>query len=291
MQIGSQPPRPSPREAGGGRGGGERGRGRGPGGSGEERGSGARRPPALRPAQGAAGRVRSPPSGLWRAGTPRLPKLPRPLLLLLSPPPPAAGMCSSLASILRAPRPTRSPGRPPTPPPGLPPPSGAELPRGGLPGVAELHSDTGVGLAASAAGPGAPRVRAARCTCSSAGPQPTLGQHSLGETNPSAARRASGRARLAPRRRRPSQTPASCAAAAASPGPGGSGRTGLLRLPGPSTRREGNATSRSGFEIAPSRRSPVALGELKRETASEISGAPYPNTAALGVSGCRVGAV
>lgn len=68
------------------------------------------------------------------------------------------------------------------------------------------------------------RARAMRCTCSSAGPQPTLGQRSPGETNPSAAQRASSRARLAPAARgstQPlplpplSQTPASDAGAGA----------------------------------------------------------------------------
>ncbi|MEJ1276691.1 hypothetical protein NN561_007600 [Cricetulus griseus] len=46
-----------------------------------------------------------------------------------------------------------------------------------------------------------------RCTCSSAGPQPTLGQRSPGETNPSAAQRASGRARLVPTARGSAQPP------------------------------------------------------------------------------------
>lgn len=78
MQIGSLPPRPSPREAGGGRGGEERGRGQGPGrGRLGARKRGETGPPAPPAGQGAAGRVCSPPSGLLRAGAPRL------LLLLL----------------------------------------------------------------------------------------------------------------------------------------------------------------------------------------------------------------
>lgn len=137
MQIGSLPPRPSPREAGGGRGGKERGRGRGPG-----RGRrGARKrdetgpgPRAPRAGQGAAGSVCSPPSGLLRAGAPRLPLLPLP---------PAGCMRSSRAGILRARRPARSPGRPPAPPRSFAPPSGAEPAGRGLRGAGEPHSDTG----------------------------------------------------------------------------------------------------------------------------------------------------
>ena len=181
MQIGSLPPRPSPREAGGGRGGEERGRGRGPGrgraGEGAARSSeeGLDWPPALPAGQGAAGRVCSLASGLLRAGAPRL------LLLLLLPP--AACMRSSRAGILRAPHPAGSPGRPPAPPLGLAPPSGAERAGRGTPGTGEPHSDTGgpawppplAGPAAPRSSAAAPRVRAVRCTCSSAGPQPTLG--------------------------------------------------------------------------------------------------------------------
>lgn len=80
-----------------------------------------------------------------------------------------------------------------------------------------------------------------RCTCSSAGPQPTLGQRSPGETNPSAAQRASSRARLAPAARgstQPlplpplSQTPASDAGAGARErGTRGRTPTSMQRIP------------------------------------------------------------
>lgn len=80
-----------------------------------------------------------------------------------------------------------------------------------------------------------------RCTCSSAGPQPTLGQRSPGETNPSAAQRASSRARLAPAARgstQPlplpplSQTPTSDAGAGARErGTRGRTPTSMQRIP------------------------------------------------------------
>lgn len=238
MQIGSLPPRPSPREAGDGRGGEDGGGDAGRGGGGEALGRGARPAPAPPAGQGEAGRVCSPPRCLLRAGVPRLPvvlmlmlpwmlMLMLPLALML----PAACVRSSLAGILGAPRPARSLGRPAAPP--LPPPqiltspSGARESSRWMLGADKPHSDTGGQPSSPSPSParrdarwlhGEPR----RCTCSSAGPQPTLDQRSPGETNPSAARRASDPARLAPAARGSapllppppvSQTPASYAAA------------------------------------------------------------------------------
>lgn len=284
-------PAPTPLPPRGGRRAGrrERGRGRGRGGGGEERARGARRAP------GAAGRSGSGGARLQPAKRPPARRGPAPAatarrLLALQP--------------RRHPRgaaPGRSPGRPPAPLLGLAPPSGAEPAGCGMQDAGEPHSDTGgPAWLPPLARPGAPRssaaaplVQAARCTCSSAGPQPTLGQHSPGETNPSAARRASGRARLDPAAcgsalppPPESQTPASCAAAA-SPGPGAHGApaAGAVGSAGEGTRRELGITLR--------RRSPVALGEVKRETASGIPGYadPGPEASPGGFYGCRAGAV
>ena len=112
----------------------------------------------------------------------------------------------------------------------------------------------------------APRVRAARCTCSSAGPQPTLGQHCLRKTNPSAARRASGRARLAP---------AACGSApaplpkrvklqrAAPPRARGRGRTGLSAEGAVRPAAEGIPSARRRFGHCPA---PLPVHTPKWET-------------------------
>ncbi|XP_058398726.1 uncharacterized protein LOC131406876 [Diceros bicornis minor] len=130
----------------------------------------------------------------------------------------------------------------------------------------------------------APRVRAARCTCSSAGPQPTLGQHSRGETNPSAARRASGPARRAPAAA--SQTPASCAAASASPAGAHGLRAGAAEPPRRGARQPQRIRNRSW---APR---PLTPGEVKRGTASGMPGDAHPGRRRLQAgSGGRAGAV
>lgn len=214
MQIGSLPPRPSPREAGGGRGGEERGRGRGRGGGGEERGRGARRAP------GASGRSESGGARLQPAKRPPARRDPAP------------AAAAAAARRLRALQPRRHPrGTAPDPLPGAPV-RAAPGPRAAFSGPAGRSRGAGCPPAAFRhRGPAWPprssaaarRARAVRCTCSSAGRQPTLGQHSPGETNPSAARRASGPARLAPAARcsaplpppPESQTPANGAAVAA----------------------------------------------------------------------------
>lgn len=151
-------PAPTPLPPRGGRRAGRRGAGEG-----TRAGEGAARsaeegrdgPPAPPAGQGAAGRVCSPPSGLLRAGAPRLLLLlvlllllllpPLPLLLLPLPLPPLPAACkrSSRAGILGAPRPARSPWRPPAPPLGLEPRSRAEPAGRGIPGAGEPHSDTG----------------------------------------------------------------------------------------------------------------------------------------------------
>ncbi|XP_077801705.1 uncharacterized protein LOC144331013 [Macaca mulatta] len=213
MQIGSLPPRPSPREAGGGRGGEERGRGRGRGGGGEERGRGARRAP------GASGRSESGGARLQPAKRPPARRGPAPA-------------AAAAARRLRALQPRRHPrGTAPDPLPGAPV-RAAPGPRTAFSGPAGRSRGASCQPAAFRhRGPAWPprssaaarRARAVRCTCSSAGRQPTLGQHSPGETNPSAARRASGLAPLAPAVRcsaplpppPESQTPANGAAVAA----------------------------------------------------------------------------
>jgi hypothetical protein len=160
MQIGSLPPRPSPREAGGGRGGEDGGGDAGRGGGGEALGRGARPARAPPAGQGAAGRVCSPPRCLLRDGVPRLPVvLMLPLMLMLMLPwmlmlmlplvlmLPAACVRSSLAGILGAPRPARSLGRPAAPPLSPPQiltsPSGAPASSSWMLGADKPHSDTG----------------------------------------------------------------------------------------------------------------------------------------------------
>jgi hypothetical protein len=223
MQIGSLPPRPSPREAGGGRGGAQRSGGgdAGRGGGGEERGEGRAGPPAPRVGQGAAGRVCSPPNGLLRAGAPRPLPLLLLLLLLLVPlsPLPTACVRSSRAGILGAPRPARSLGRPPAPPPGLAPPSGPGLVGRGVPGTGEPHSDTGAGLAAARPGP-VRRVRR-RLLGEPGRPSAPVLQPARSQPSASALRQRpiraqhGGRAAGKPRARRPRPRAAAAAAAAA----------------------------------------------------------------------------
>ncbi|XP_045293827.1 translation initiation factor IF-2-like [Leopardus geoffroyi] len=300
MQIGSLPPRPSPREAGGGRGGEERGRGRGPG-----RGRrGARKRGETGPRRRRPVRERLGASAARQAAS--------------CAPGPRACCCCCCCCCCRCCCYCRRRRRrcrcccccrrcpPPACAPAAPASSGRRArpaPRGARPrrrwasaafrGRAGRPRDARRRKAAfrhrgpswppppPLARPGAPsfsaaapRARAARCTCSSAGPQPTLGQHSLGETNPSAARRASGRARLAPAAARgsapppESQTPASCAVAAASPGPGAFGASAAGAV-GPAAEGDPRA-SRRGFEIGPRRRCRVTLAEVKPETASGI---------------------
>lgn len=271
MQIGSLPPRPSPREAGGGRGGKERGRGRGPG-----RGRrGARKRDETGPGPRGPVRERRGASAALQAAS-------------CAPGPRVCRCCRCRPPAVCAPAAPASSGRGARPAPrgARPPARAAAEPRAAFRGRTGRPRAAGRGRPAfrhrgpawppPLARPGAPQVRAARCTCSSAGLQPTLGQHSLRETNPSAARKASGRARCAPaacgsRRRRPTKTPASCAAAAAaSPGPG-PGRTGLpprvICHPPP---REPSKPHwiRNRF--------PVALREVKGQTASGIPGDADP---------------
>ncbi|XP_053441913.1 translation initiation factor IF-2-like [Nycticebus coucang] len=252
MQIGSLPPRPSPREAGGGRGG-ERGGGdAGRGGGGEELGRGARRAPC------AAGRSGSGGVRLQPAERPPARRGPAPAV--------------ATARLLRALQPRRHPrGTAPGPLPGAPAraatrprlafrgragrPRGAKRRRAAFRhrGPAWQPLARPGALRSSAA---APRAGAVRCTCSSAGPQPTLGQHSPGETNPSAARRASGPARLgSPRSRRPPLRTAAAAARESNSSERRCREPGAHRAPAEGVRRpasEGTRQPGRGLENSPS---------------------------------------
>lgn len=131
-----------------------------------------------------------------------------------------------------------------------------------MPGAGKRHSDTGGQFGSRSPTPergdaqwllGEPGMR---CTCSSAGRQPTLGQRSPGETNPSAAQRASGRARLVPAARgsaQPlpppplSQTPASEDAVASDRGTLGRTPTSTERIPNSPGAATGKAETGDSF--------------------------------------------
>ncbi|XP_011932544.1 PREDICTED: atherin-like [Cercocebus atys] len=140
------------------------------------------------------------------------------------------------------------------------------------------------------------RARAVRCTCSSAGRQPTLGQHSPGETNPSAARRASGPAPLAPAARCSAPLPpppesqnsserrrCSRCEPGAGGAPGARGGCGLTRLRG--TRQAGR-----GSEITPRRPARLSVGDESGRLRRGSPGTRTPGRGRLQAgSGCQAG--
>ncbi|XP_074237677.1 uncharacterized protein LOC141580507 [Saimiri boliviensis] len=141
------------------------------------------------------------------------------------------------------------------------------------------------GLGAAVLG-GCSASPAMRRTCSSAGPQPTLGRRSPGETNPSAARRASGPARspqppAAPRRRRrrrrrrPKRVKLRRTAPLSPPRAGGWGRSGRPRRvrSDPPPRDPASEQRIGNHAPAPC---PAERGEQTRETASGAPGDADP---------------